>query len=315
MKRIVRYIILIVLTGLLSWGIAWANHKSVLEPCTGIDVVIVNADSSTFVTPEGIRKDLERMGYKPVGLPVSRINTDDIEAKLTKSDYLENVDCAINSNNHLLIRVTQIVPVMRVHDSNTDTPYYINKNGKRMLSSLIYKADVPVVEGSFSKRFPATRMIPLVEYIQQDTLLRNLVTMVSVRDSNNIYIVPAISGHVVNLGNLDNLKSKFDKLLAFYRTVLPVKGYEYYDTISVKWNYQVTATRRNKRVIQKIEVDSTDLEGDIDLESLQGSPSQAKPQAAATKPQATPKPQPAAAPKPQAAAAKPQATAPANKKK
>ena len=48
-------------------GILWARDKSRGEVCTGIEVEVVNADSTSFVTPEGVLSDLKNQGIKLVG--------------------------------------------------------------------------------------------------------------------------------------------------------------------------------------------------------------------------------------------------------
>lgn len=270
MKRLIRYIVLIVLTTLLAMGISWSAGKAEREVCTAIDVEVLNADSTSFVTPQGILSEMNRMGLKAVGMPVGKINTDFIESKLMESAYLESAECVLTANNHLVIRVKQIIPVLRVFDGNTS--YYMNREGKHMASSTSFIADVPVVQGKFTQDFPATRLLPLVEYINSDPTLKELVTMISVRDSNNVFIVPAFSGHVVNMGPPTGFESKFKRLTAFYKNVLPYKGYSYYDTISVKWDHQVVGTKRTKKVKEEFVPDTTSLNDDDgpDLQTLQG---------------------------------------------
>lgn len=269
MKTLLKYIVLVCLAAVLVLGVAWASHKADFEVCTAIDIEIINADSTSFVTQQGILGEMNRLGLKAVGLPMGKIDTDRIENLLRESVYLESAECVKCSNNHLVVRVKQIVPVLRVFDGNSS--YYMNKEGKRMESNPNFLADVPVVQGNFSKQFPPTRLLPLVEHVDADPMLRQLVTMISVRDSNNIFIIPSIYGHVVNVGPPNNLESKFNRLTAFYRKVMPYKGYNYYDTISVKWNHQVVGTKRHKKVKVVILPDSTDVVDDgPTLQSLQG---------------------------------------------
>lgn len=272
MKVLLKYIVLITLTALLVWGISWARGKASQTVCTQIDVEIINNDSSSFVTPEGVKAEMARLGLKAVGLPIDKINTQNMESKLRMSEYFENVECFVASNGHLVIRVEQIVPVLRVFESDS-TSYYLNHNGKHLAAGANFFADVPVVSGNFNKRFPATRLLPLMEYIDSKDELKTLINMVTVRDSANILIVPNIDGHVVNLGTLDNYKSKLDKLLVFYREVLPHKGYNYYDTISLKWDYQVVATKSVKAPPKTpIVIDAEDLEGDTPWEMMNDQP-------------------------------------------
>lgn len=270
MKQLIRNIILIVCVALLLWGFHWARGKADTQVCTGIEVVVLNADSTSFVTPEGIKAELTRMGLKAVGLPVNSVNTDMIERKLKESEYLEEAQCVMTANGCLKIIVKQIVPVLRVYDG--EASYYVNHAGKRITTSPNFFANVPVVTGQFTKDFTPVNLLPMVEYIENDSTLKALVTMICVRDSNDIFIVPSISGHVVNMGSPRGYENKFKKLIAFYKNVLPHKGYNYYDTISVKWDHQVVGTKRFKAIKMDIQLDSTDMDDETPIENLTDTP-------------------------------------------
>lgn len=243
------------LAAALVTGILWAKDKSRGEKCTGIEVQVINADSTSFVTPQGVLNDLKGQGIKLVGKCMGDINASEIEEALRLSPYLENADIVKCQDGKVLIRVSQLVPVFRVFDGGSS--YYVNRAGKHMSATNYYHSDVPVVQGHFTRKFPPTHLLPLIDYVENDSLLHSLVTMYIVRDTNNIILVPSISGHVVNIGNVSGLDNKFAKLKLFYREVMPQRGWNTFDTISVKWNHQVVATRRTKAVQQTI-VDAPD---------------------------------------------------------
>lgn len=266
MKRLIQYSILVILAVALTVGILWAREKSRGELCTAVDVEVVNADSTSFVTPQGVLTDLKSQGIKIVGKHMGDINASDIEEALKVSPYLENADIVKCQNGKVLIRVSQLVPVMRVFDG--EESYYLNKAGKRMAATTYYHCDVPVVQGHFTRKYPATRLLPLIDYVESDSLLHSLVTMYQVRDTNNIILIPDISGHVVNIGNADGFENKFAKLKLFYREVLPKRGWNTYDTISVKWNHQIVATRRIKAVEEVLPDHSEDDEQAPDIETM-----------------------------------------------
>lgn len=225
-------------------GIFWARSKKGDEVCRFIDVEVVNDSTSTLVTPEGILRELESRGVVMKGLPMWQIDTDAIEQLLCKSEYLEQADCIKGLDGHVKIIVKQIVPVLRVFDG--DASYYVNRDGKRMNASTNFHADVPIVQGHFTGKYQPTRLLPLIDFVENDSTLKQLVTMYSYNDSNNIILIPSIYGHVINIGNTENLSNKFRKLKLFYTKVMPEKGWKYYDTITVKWEYQIVATRANK---------------------------------------------------------------------
>ena len=266
MKRLIQYSILVILAVALTVGILWARDKSRGELCTAVDVEVVNADSTSFVTPQGVLTDLKSQGVKIVGKHMGDINASDIEEALKVSPYLENADIVKCQNGKVLIRVSQLVPVLRVFDG--EESYYLNKAGKRMAATTYYHCDVPVVQGHFTRKYPATRLLPLIDYVESDSLLHSLVTMYQVRDTNNIILIPDISGHVVNIGNADGFENKFAKLKLFYREVLPKRGWNTYDTISVKWNHQIVATRRIKAVEEVLPDHSEDDEQAPDIETM-----------------------------------------------
>lgn len=266
MKRLIQYSILAVLAVALTVGIFWAREKSRGELCTSVDVEVVNADSTSFVTPQGVLTDLKGQGIKLVGKHMGDINASDIEEALKVSPYLENADIVKCQDGKVLIRVSQLVPVVRVFDG--EDSYYMNRAGKRMAATTYYHCDVPVVQGHFTRKYPATRLLPLIDYVENDSLLRSLVTMYQVRDTNNIIIVPELSGHVVNIGNADGFENKFAKLKQFYTQVMPKRGWNTYDTISVKWNHQIVATRRVKAVAPVLEDYSEDDEQAPDMETM-----------------------------------------------
>lgn len=265
--KIARYILLIVLTALLVAGMLWARGKSRDMACRRLDVEVVNDDSTTFVSPEGVTRTLGQAGLSPVGRPMWQVNCDAMERMLGRSEYIESVQCYKDEALGVVhVRVQQIVPVMRVFDG--DVSYYVNRTGKRMTATDAFRADVPVVEGHFGRGFSPTRLLPMIEYVESDSTLRSLVSMYCVADSNDVFIVPSIRGHVVNMGSPDGFKQKFSKLLLFYRKVMPAKGWNTYDTISVKWSHQVVATRRYIQQRAEDTYDPDDDEPAPDMEMM-----------------------------------------------
>ena len=264
--KIVRYIILLIISALLVWGVFWARNKASAQLCKSIDVVIENNEKATFVTPLGVINDLQKMNFKIVGLPMWQINSDSIERALSKSQFLESAQCIKGQNGVFQIKVKQLIPVLRVFDG--DDSYYVNREGKRIPATVNFFTDVPIVEGHFTKEFGPEKLLPMVDYVNHDSTLASIVTMYKYRDPQNIMIVPCFNGHIVNMGSVDKYKEKFRKLMLFYRKVMPEKGWNTYDTISVKWNYQVVATLAKKKVVPEFNTDYEDEDPAPDFETM-----------------------------------------------
>lgn len=65
---------------------------------------------------------------------------------------------------------------------------------------------------------------------------------------------------------MNDLDDKFSRLMIAYKEVLPVKGWDFYDTLSVKWENQIVATRRSKKlhsVISAVDLEAEKEDPDI----------------------------------------------------
>lgn len=252
-----------VLTLLMAYAAGmtvWAHYEASRHVCTGIRIDVEGNTPMTPVIDKGVREELRRYPAKIKGAPLNQINTQAIEQYLGKLDNFESVHCMLSSGGELRIRIIPLVPVMRVFFG--DNSYYVNKDGKRIPSSADFFTETPIVTGDFNRGFPPKEVLPLVRYVDQDPFLKELTSMIVARDSRNLIIVPRVFGHVVNMGDTTRLAEKSRALSLFYRKVMPHKGWEEYDTISVKFKGQIVATRRDKTILNHGEdyVEEVDLE-------------------------------------------------------
>ena len=267
LKKILLCISFIIVVGGISTAAVWADMQARSRLCRGVRVHILNEQQVQFVTKQSILAALDKAQLNPQGKPLAEIDTDIIEQYIASSEFMENVECYIDAHNFFVIESSQLVPVLRVFDGNRS--YYVNREGKRMSAVKSFHVDVPVVEGHFTGRWTPTRLLPVLDYVAHDEALNELVTMWVVRDSCNVCFVPSIRGHIVNLGSIDGYKSKFAKLMKFYKEVLSVKGWETYSEINLKWDYQVVGTLRDKKPLTEPEYNPDEDDQAPDMASIE----------------------------------------------
>ncbi len=175
---------------------------------------------------------------------IAELDINELEQQLRRCDKIEEVNVNLLNDASLRIDVLPMVPVARVFDGSSS--YYINVQGKRISADPRFHVDVPVVVGFFTEERPARRLLPLLDYIASRPDINALVSTVRQERDGDITIVPAIRGHVINFGDTSMVADKFERLTTFYRKVMPVRGWETYDTLAVKWRGQVVGTRRDK---------------------------------------------------------------------
>jgi len=239
----------VVLMVYLAFALLLTNGMAARDMCRGFDIVVEqNAASRNFVTPAEVRRLLSEWELDSTAMPAADIPVYEIEKRLNTVQNIEKVKVHRLADNRVRIAVTPMIPVARVFDSYGRS-YYINREGKRLTANARYRLDVPVVTGSFDAAHQPQMLIPLLERIARDSAWNALVAQVAVEPHNHdVLLVPMIRGHVINLGDTSAIDSKLRRVMTMYRNVLPVKGWNYYDTISVKWGGQVVATRRLKSI-------------------------------------------------------------------
>lgn len=255
----------------LTWGMASEAHLK-----KGVDIFLTDT-TSKFVNRADV---LDELGIDADSLPKYRISTFDLgslEKKLRASDKLQVANVSLMADGRLVVDVEPMIPVARVFDTGKPS-YYINATGKRISAELRYSIDLPAIVGTFSREYPPERLIPLLDYISSDKRVNALVATVTQEADGNIIIVPSIVGHVINFGDTTQAADKFARLRAFYRHVMPTKGWLTYDTISVKWRDRVVATRRLKEA-PKIAIPTYEDEtGILDIDDNEPSPDDISPE-------------------------------------
>ncbi|MDE5744682.1 MAG: cell division protein FtsQ/DivIB [Paramuribaculum sp.] len=265
-RTIIRAVVAVALAIYLVLALNVTAGVSAERKCTGIRIAVNDTASLKFVTATELARELGTLPADARGMRILDIDTDSIERFLGAIDKIEKVNAIRLTDGAVLVTVDPLHPVARVFDG--DKSYYINRTGKRISANARYHIDVPVIQGHFTDSlFPPEKVVPLLDYITADSLWNSLVSMVKVDRANDIILVPIVRGQVINFGSPDNFKNKFNRLERMYAEVMPVKGWSYYDTISVKWNGQIVATRRHKKLEQPKFIEEDDDE-DTDIGAM-----------------------------------------------
>lgn len=260
MKKVIWCISALLLVAYVVFIFIWMGTAIEGGKCTGMEIYIADTAASRFVTAAEIAREIDDLPSRCKGMPLRDINTDSIEAKLNRIDKIESASCLMLNSGKVIVSVKPMQPVARVFEE--DYSYYINRNGKRISADARYYLDVPVISGVFDAKLQAQDLLPLVEYIYSDPTWSTFVSMIKTDMKHNIILVPVIRGHVINFGDMSDMENKFTRLRQFYQDVMPVKGWNYYDTIAVKWTGQVVATKRKKKLADTnlAYVDDSELE-------------------------------------------------------
>lgn len=221
--------------------------------------ITVNDDRHTQFLKEA--DVLEMIGDVTVGfdtLKRKHLNTLKIEEMLNANSRVENSICRILNDGTLSIVIDPIDPVARVFDSKGSV--YVNAVGKRVPAHHRYHIDVPVVTtDGVADSAMVSKLLPILRAIKTDSRANALVSSLRVDRRGDVIIIPNVVGHVINFGDTTLIDNKLARLHVFYREVMPHRGWDAFDTISVKWAGRVVATKRDKTMPGQISLDNLDI--------------------------------------------------------
>lgn len=246
-KTILKTVLCAVLLGYVALAVAFVHEDNAKRTCPGIDLRIVGHTLPDSVLHQGVRSQLAKYGKRLTGTRLDSLDIKNLEDYLSQFSNFESVECSINPDSRLRITIAPIKAEVRVF-SDSARSFYINRSGKRIEADAEFYIDVPVLLApkKFEALIPAA--LSVIRFIAADPDLGPLIAAYKIDGPNDLILIPKIQGHVINFGDSTRLAEKKTAIMAAYRNVLPARGWNTYDTISVKFRSQIVATRRNKAI-------------------------------------------------------------------
>lgn len=251
-SSVIRCVLAMLMLVYLAVVLPLAKGSVASRPYAGIQFAIADTLGTGFVNADDIRRECRSHFGGLDSISSHHIPLYEMERVLSDLPQIESANAAVLCNGQLRLDIVPMEPVARVFDNNRS--YYINRSGKRIAANIDYHIDVPVVSGHFDSIHRPTMILPVLDYIKAHPEINNLVSAVNTNRNHDIILIPVIRGHYVNFGDTTLIADKFARLKSFYRKVMPVKGWDYYESVSVKWRGQVVATRYDKPVYAELDI-------------------------------------------------------------
>lgn len=243
-KKSIIYLLLTIATAIYAVAATHCARSMAAEaPCSGLAVEIDRSDPacSDFVNETDIADEINSLGLGIGASTTASVPLQRLETFLNSLPNVESANVARRSDEKILVEVTPMIPVARIFDASGS--YYLNRDGKRLTASSRYLADVPPVTSFHCDSLPSPAvLLNVVRQIEANPSYSSLATAFDIAPNGDIIMIPSLTGHVVNLGDDSAIDDKFRRLSAFYSQVMTVKGWNHYDTVSVKFAGQVIAS-------------------------------------------------------------------------
>lgn len=188
----------------------------------------------------------DKSGDYVLGVPMGKINHKVLETRIEANPFIRDAQVYRDLKGNLKIEVEQCQPIARIFESN-GKDHYIDEDGNVLPTNAKYTARVSIVETEFD--FPwknnlkeskyGRQLFELLRYIENDEFWRAQIAHVFVLKNGEIELYPQVTKQVVSFGAPENLEDKFDRLMTFYKKILPQKGWNTYERVNVKFENQI----------------------------------------------------------------------------
>lgn len=232
------------------------NEQTFKKPIIRIDYETENR----FVDEQDVM--LQVLGRSDTGeLLMRQFDVAHLEEKIGKNSAIKDVQVYKTVDGQLHIEVKQRRPIIRVFSKGES--YYLDEHGNLMLWTAKYTSRLPVVSGyinePYNKRYPfnyanlhdtlqpKTRLddiYKLAKYIDNSPFWKAQIEQIYVNKVYDLELVPKVGNHKIVFGGVENLESKFEKLMIFYKKGLSKTGWNEYSVINLKYKDQVVCTKR-----------------------------------------------------------------------
>ena len=217
--------------------------------CAGVKVDITDSIQKQFVRSSDIRQWVNRNHPAIFGQPLGSVNLRKIEEGLRKLQSVEEVtvytnvfDNGVKSFGALVVKIKQREPVFRVVGSGR--AFYMDKFGKIIDWSPRYTPRVLIVGGIVSADYARKRLLPLINFINDDTFWSAQIDQVYVNAVGELSMIPRVGEQIILFGVPEDFQIKFRNLKALYTDGFKNGGWSIYKTINVEFRNQIVCTKK-----------------------------------------------------------------------
>ena len=221
------------------------HHDKVINH---VEINLAQEDENYFIDQNDILKMLTESNAETViGASFESIDLKAIENRIENNKFVNGAEVFKDLKGNLVINVSQRRPIARIIRA-TAADAYVANDGMTFPTSLKYTARVLLVSGAksnellangFSESEYGKQLLTFLQFVEQSPFWKAEIAQAEIAKDGDITLYPQIGRQVIDFGQPENIEDKFKRLDIFFKKILPVKGWNYYQKVSIKYNNQI----------------------------------------------------------------------------
>ena len=203
-----------------------------------LNSIKINSSQNSFVSVDNVMDILSKEGLVYENQDVYDIKS--IESVIMNQPQIKEAEVFLNLDGLVDVIIEEKKPILRVFELSDS--YYLDEDCQIMPLSDFNTSRNLIASGDLNS-FNIEDICKLSKYIESDKFLKSLISQIFF-EKNNIILVTRIKNHEINIGDLDFIDLKFDNLLCYYNNVIEFKGWNYYNSINLKYTDQIICSKK-----------------------------------------------------------------------
>lgn len=226
--------------------IGFVEKRAQLKSFGGLEVDLEAVSGVYFVE----EKEIEGIVFSAfpelkAGLPLTEIPLAQVEKRLGGHPFIKSAQASIGHKGILKVKIKQHEPIARIaRPMGADG--YITTEGLIIPTSPTYTSRVLILEGEYAEKLmdqgsvdAMPELMPLIRFVTGDEFWSAQVTELEINKKDDIRLHQQVGKQVIEFGDALDLESKFRRIEVLYKEILPRKGWNAYERISVKFKNQI----------------------------------------------------------------------------
>ncbi len=217
-----------------------------------------NNNDEPYVTEDEIYSLITNSKDSVIGKKINEIDLQKFEDKIKANPYVSDAEIFSSFGGNLKVRITQRQVLMRIINSKGQN-FYITTDGVIIPVKTGVSSRVIVANGNINNKYSKLlkifnsennkedavllKLYKLAKYIKSDNFLNATIEQIYVNSPNEFELIPKTGKHLIQFGDTNNMKKKFDNLIVFYKDGLRRVGWDKYKVVNLKYLNQVVCSK------------------------------------------------------------------------
>ena len=217
----------------------FSNQRQAIQKVRLQNIEIKKSDAN-FINKQIVLEYLEDKSFFFDSVLVSNFSQQRVEEILDIHPAIKKSEVYVSQTGGVNILIEQKKAIVRIKSNTND--YYLDEFGSMMQLFDNYTVKLVVATGEISFD-DHIEIYNFISKINTSDFWSKQITQIHFED-DEILLIPRVGDQKILIGSFDNVLERLDNLYQFYKVAMPLKGWQIYSRINLKFNNQIVCVRK-----------------------------------------------------------------------